>query len=108
MRRYSISLLKQNFLWSKGEIAMNKMSKNELFDFLNEVSFMLDDITLYLNTHPDCPDGIDAYNHYRKLREKALNDYTCNYGPISRYDVDVNNYWDWVNKPWPWEGECGC
>lgn len=80
----------------------------ELFDFINEVSFMLDDIALYLNTHPECPKGIEAYNHYKKLRIEAVKDYTENYGPLNKYDVNTCNYFDWVNKPWPWEGVCNC
>ncbi len=87
---------------------MNNMSKQELFDFINETSFMVDDIALYLNTHPNCQDGIDAYNHFKHLRKEAIKEYTCSYGPICKYDVNVENYWDWVMRPWPWEGECGC
>ena len=87
---------------------MQKMNKKELFDVINQASFMLDDITLYLNTHPDCRDGMKAYEHYKEIRKEAIEDYTRMYGPISRYDVNEDNYWDWVNKPWPWEGECGC
>ncbi len=87
---------------------MKRMSQKELFSMINQFSFMLDEIVLFLDTHPDCQEAIDAYNHYKHLRCEAVSDYTEMYGPISKYDVNVSNYWDWVNKPWPWEGECGC
>lgn len=87
---------------------MEKMCQKELFSLINQTSFMLDEIALYLNTHPDCVQAIDAYNHYRQLRCEAVRDYTELYGPISKYDVNADNYWSWINKPWPWEGECGC
>ncbi len=87
---------------------MNNMSKKELFDFINQVSFMLDDITLFLNTHADCEEALAAYCEYKELRKEACMEYTEKYGPLNKYDVNVCNYWDWVNKPWPWEGECGC
>lgn len=87
---------------------MNKMSKHELFCKINEFSFMLDDLTLYLNTHPKCDDAIDAYNHYKCLRNDAITVYTKRFGPISKYNVDIDNYWEWVNQPWPWEGVCVC
>lgn len=87
---------------------MKRMSQKELFSMINQFSFMLDEIVLFLDTHPDCQEAIDAYNHYKHLRCEAVSDYTEMYGPISKYDVNANNYWDWVNKPWPWEGECGC
>lgn len=82
--------------------------QRELFEFITQISFMLDDITLYLNTHPCCPKGLEAYEYYRKLRKDAVRDYTEMYGPLNKYCVDVDNYFDWVNNPWPWEGECGC
>lgn len=81
-------------------------SKKELFNDINEISFMLDDITLYLNTHPNCPHALNEYQKYKNLRKEALMKYTELYGPLCRYDVNVSNYWSWVNKPWPWEKEC--
>lgn len=87
---------------------MKSMCQAELFKLINEISFMIDDIALFLNTHPDCKQALETYDHYRELRKEAISDYTKMYGPISRYDVNVDNYWDWVNQPWPWEGECGC
>lgn len=85
---------------------MHTMNKKELFDKLNEYSFMLDDITLYLNTHPNCKKGMEAYKKFKRLREEAFMIYSEKFGPICRYDVDSDCDWDWINKPWPWEGEC--
>lgn len=85
---------------------MKSMCQAELFCLINQISFMLDDITLFLNTHPSCRQAIETYNHYKLLRKEAINEYTELYGPISRYDVNADNYWDWVKQPWPWEGEC--
>ncbi|MBQ8318158.1 MAG: spore coat protein CotJB [Lachnospiraceae bacterium] len=86
---------------------MNQMGKSELFCYINQVSFMIDDIALFLNTHPNCQQALDKYNYYKDIRKEAVETYTKLYGPICKYDVNVDNYWDWVNKPWPWEGECG-
>lgn len=85
---------------------MKPMCQKELFNFINQISFMLDDITLFLNTHPNCKEALDTYNRYKEMRHEAIKDYTKMYGPISKYYVNADNYWDWVNKPWPWEGEC--
>lgn len=87
---------------------MNQMCKKDLFELINQSSFMLDDITLYLDTHPECTEAINAYNHFKEIRMEAVNDYTQMYGPISRYDVNADNFFSWVNDPWPWEGECSC
>ena len=41
-----------------------------------------------------------------KKYKKALNEYQECYGPINQKDVAGENYWTWVETPWPWEGEC--
>ncbi len=86
----------------------NKMNKKQLFDFITEVSFALDDITLYLDTHPDCSKALAAYSQYKDMRTQAVREYNNNFGPLNKYQVNDENYFDWVNNPWPWEKECGC
>lgn len=84
---------------------MNKMNQKQLFQFINEVSFALDDITLYLDTHPMDRDALAAYENYQAMRRQAVKDYTTYYGPLNRYDVNAGNSWSWINDPWPWQGE---
>ena len=88
---------------------MKPMCKAELRQFIDQVSFMIDDITLFLDTHPDCREAIDAYNHFKMMRCEAVSDYVKQYGPLNRYDVDTCDDWNaWIDGPWPWEGACGC
>ena len=54
---------------------MKPMCKAELRQFIDQVSFMIDDITLFLDTHPDCREAIDAYNHFKMMRCEAVSDY---------------------------------
>lgn len=85
---------------------MNKKCKDELLLAISQSSFMLDDIALYLNTHPNCQHGLKAFKKYKKLREELLADYEEEYGPLLRYDVDSDYDWGWIDSPWPWEGVC--
>jgi spore coat protein JB len=80
--------------------------KWELMTIITQSSFALDDIKLYLDTHPCDVEAIMSYKEYKKIREIAMDEYKKNYGPISAYDVCIDNYWDWINSPWPWEGVC--
>ena len=34
----------------------------------------------------------------------AVDEYTREFGPITSYDVDVKDYWNWNDSPLPWEG----
>lgn len=84
---------------------MNR-SPNQLKHAITLSSFALDDLALFLNTHPDCQDAIDLYDQQRTIRTQALRDYTEQYGPMTRYQVDTRQGWSWTETPWPWEGGC--
>ena len=80
--------------------------KIKLFKQLTELSFVMDDLRLYLDTHPCDQEALCYFKQIQVLRSNTLQEYTENYGPIYNYDVDVDNYFCWVNDPWPWEGVC--
>ena len=84
--------------------ANNKnQGQQRLFRFIMEVSFALEDVVLYLDTHPCDKDALCYYEQYRNMRKQAVEEYTRMYGPLCSKDVDNTNYWKWVNTPWPWE-----
>lgn len=69
------------------------------------LEFALQEVILYLNTHPcDC----EALRYYRQIRRK-LERLECLYerkcGPLSNKGVDTEYGWEWATCPWPWEGE---
>lgn len=51
-------------------------------------------------------EALDYYHHYQDIYKQALKEYQECYGPINQKDVTQDNYWTWVQTPWPWEGEC--
>lgn len=80
-------------------------NKSRLFAELQQVSFVLMDLNLYLDTHPTDASALRYYKHYQQLREQLLEQYTMEYGPITAGNVNIKNTWTWVEGPWPWEGE---
>ena len=42
---------------------------------INEVSFAVDDILLFLDTHPDCQEALDFYRQNVAIRKEALSEY---------------------------------
>lgn len=88
-------------------LIMNKqLSRQQLFQFINEVSFAINDIALFLDTHPCDSCALKYYKEYKELREQAMEEYTKCYGPLTYDNVDVDDKWTWACQPWPWEGEC--
>ena len=67
-------------------------------------SFVLDDIRLYLDTHPDDKKALEWYHKYRKLKEQTEKEYVDRFGPLNSFQVDSDTRWTWVDTPWPWEG----
>lgn len=80
--------------------------KQKMFQTLNELSFVMDDLRLYLDTHPCDAEALAYYAKVQEARSEVLAAYTANFGPIYQYMVDVDNGWSWGNDPWPWEGVC--
>ena len=46
--------------------------RTTLLKEIDEVSFALNDVTLYLDTHPDCADAISYFNQMAPKREQLL------------------------------------
>ena len=77
--------------------------KNKLLLYISQVSFGIDELVLFLDTHP-CDQDALAYKHeLKKARKEALDEYTHKYGPLLNDNVDNSCYWEWVKEPWPWE-----
>ena len=69
------------------------------------VCFALDDLRLFLDTHPYEKEAMSSYEQYKNQRKQILQEYEQNFGSILAYDVNQENQWTWVESPWPWEGE---
>lgn len=83
-------------------------AKRELLKKINEVSFAVDDISLYLDTHPCDEKALAYYQEMSEIRNKALKEYAKCYGPltIDTANESCSRQWEWVQQPWPWEGGC--
>ena len=70
------------------------------------------ELMLFLDTHPDCVEAMQALNMHRANAMKRKDEYECKYGPLSNPKANMK-HWCWIDDPWPWEysprtGSCGC
>lgn len=77
--------------------------RNKLLLYITQVSFAIDDLVLFLDTHPCDKDALEYYQKLKKARKESLAEYTHKYGPLLNDNVDNSCYWEWVKEPWPWE-----
>ena len=85
----------------------NNSNCDALLRRVYEASFAMDDIILYLDTHPNDQDALNYYYYVVELRKQAMEAYEAQCGPLMIDGVRSENYWAWLNDPWPWEGVCG-
>ena len=84
-----------------------EMSREKLIHCITEVSFYLDDLRLFLDTHPCDRDALAMYDEFQKKRESFVKEYEEMYGPLRWYGCnDSCDVWKWTQYPWPWEGVC--
>lgn len=76
---------------------------NQEMTKITELSFALDELRLFLDTHPDCREALTAYAELRDQRAAAVAEYELKYGPLSSYGGGNRNDWDWGKGPWPWQ-----
>lgn len=80
----------------------NMECENDAMKNVMESMFAVNDITLYLDTHPQDRNALALHREYVKQYEQAKKYYEENYGPLSMYAP--MNKWTWVCDKWPWEG----
>lgn len=86
----------------------HEMNRRELFEYINQISFAVDDVKLFLDTHPENQKALDYFQKYKEKRMEALKEYAEVYGPLTVDRVSENSdCWNWINEPWPWQ-EGGC
>lgn len=76
---------------------------------IDEVSFTLNDVTLYLDTHPECKDGLACFNEMAPRRAALLKQFAEQYEPltvdcIGKNGTTLTDHFIWLDGPAPWEG----
>ena len=75
-----------------------------------EIGFAINDLTLYLDTHPDCPNGTPLLFELLQKRMDLLAQFAKEFYPLTAISMvtgecDKTKY-GWAEGPMPWEGAC--
>ena len=80
---------------------MDSIQMNMLVELM-EVSFVVLESALYLNTHPNDERALLHHNNWSQQYEQLEGIYVSNFGPLR--NTDISRYpWAYINEPWPWE-----
>lgn len=84
------------------ENADNNLSESELMKKIQSLAFTINDLAIYLDTHPNDEKAVNLHKQYAIKYRNAYEDYQRKYGPLSI--LCPCNSWRWLANPWPWEG----
>ena len=70
---------------------------------LQALGFAVQELALYLDTHPEDMEALELYRNYQNRLHKCSMEYSEKCGPLNHgTPVNDKNY-SWLDDPWPWE-----
>ena len=79
----------------------NSCQRKRLLCEIRSLSFAINDLALYLDTHPEDQSAIRMHSEYSEKQINLTAEYQRLYGPLTINFT--SNSWDWIDEPWPWE-----
>lgn len=79
---------------------------------LQKVSFVLDDLRLYLDTHPEEPEGLAVFKKALEKRKELKRNFAMKFYPLTpdcmsdSSQQPLTTDFCWQKGPAPWEGGC--
>ncbi len=90
----------------KSEKAKMRGQENDLMEIC-KTGFAINDLTLYLDTHPDCPNGVGMIKKLLQQRLDELAKYAKNYHPLTQLSIVTgtadDRQYGWDDGPLPWD-----
>lgn len=72
---------------------------------LQALCFVLQELALYLDTHPDDAEAFALFKQLTSMEKSARQTWEKTNGPIMRSSAAQGERWDWLKDPWPWNYE---
>lgn len=74
---------------------------------VQEADFVVVELTLYTNTHPNDEEALDQWREAIKEAARLRRQFESRYGPISLNSIPseqaIEAGWRWNQPPWPWQ-----
>lgn len=79
----------------------------ERLERLMEIDFVLYELLLYLDTHPDDSRAMRQFCNMVERHHQMMMEYQQNCAMLVPFQQCENDEmpWRWINEPWPWEIE---
>jgi spore coat protein JB len=81
--------------------------EREMMLLVQEADFVVVELTLYTDTHPDDEEALEQWRESIKAAAIIRRQYENRYGPLSLYSIPseeaIEMGWRWNQAPWPWQ-----
>ena len=82
--------------------ARTKLSNTALVELM-AIDFAIQELGLFLTTHPDDQEALQLYWSYLQLAKEGRERYQRTYGPLMQSDPTPEAGFAWLRDPWPWD-----
>ncbi len=69
---------------------------------MQTLSFVIQELALYLDTHREDTEALELYRAYQQMRQKCAEQFAAQHGPLNHMTPGEGPY-RWLDDPWPWE-----
>ena len=80
--------------------------KEQLLRDIGIADFVVTELVLYLDTHPQDCSAMEYFNHYNRIKLQMEKEFSHKYYPLNTRYAESSKKWRWGEGPMPWEGEC--
>lgn len=70
---------------------------------LQSLGFVLLELALYLDTHPDDEKALEMYRNYQRMYHDNAMRFSENCMPLNHATPVHDKQYTWLRDPWPWE-----
>ena len=86
-----------------GSRARSTALTGTLAEKIQALTFVKEELELYLDTHPTCRTALDYYQQTLMELERLTEQHENEVGPLTASGVRSTDEWTWIGGPWPWQ-----
>lgn len=82
------------------------MKRDKLLRQIQEYDFAVNELTLYLDSHPNDAKALQMHCALSKEANLLQELYQKEYSSLVANNASQKGRWEWIESPWPWENNC--
>ena len=80
-----------------------KEKNNSPVNELQTLAFAIQELALYLDTHPEDSEAVELYRSYQNVYRQCAELFAKECGPLNHRNPATGQRYQWLDDPWPWE-----